>query len=206
MAQEKKFELVSAAMDGELSDEELDRLLQDEGVREKWYQYHLIRDCMQYSQQVVGKDIEFTSQESFLAKLNAITEERKAALASEKNMHSEQPVVREASNHSFRWFSIAASVLAVAVITWQMLPANNESSAGVVATTQSVEKVQPADVAVVPVANKPSTVSGNKTDDVVVPQAALENQNSAEIKSAVQTEKQEAAQKSQSVEVKPIVQ
>lgn len=205
MAQEKKFELVSAAMDGELSDEELDRLLQDEGVREKWYQYHLIRDCMQYSQQVVGKDIEFTSQESFLAKLNAITEERKAALVSEKNMHSEQPVVREASNHSFRWFSVAASVLAVAVITWQMLPANNESSAGVVATTQGVEKVQPAD-GVVPVANKPSTVSGNKTDDVVVPQAALENQNSAEIKSAVQTEKQEAAQKSQSVEVKPIVQ
>lgn len=206
MAQEKKFELVSAAMDGELSDEELDRLLQDGDVQEKWYQYHLIRDYMQYSQQVVGKDIEFTSQENFLAKLDAITEERKAALASEKNMYSEQPVVRQASNHNFRWFSIAASVLAVAVITWQMLPANNESSPGVVATTQSVEKVQPADVAVVPVVNKSSTVSsGNKTDDVVVPQAALENQNGAEIKSAVQTEKQEAAQ-SQSVEVKPIVQ
>ncbi|WP_107689039.1 sigma-E factor negative regulatory protein [Neisseria wadsworthii] len=205
MAQEKDFEFVSAAMDGELSDEELDRLLQDEDVQERWYQYHLIRDCMQYNQQVVGKDIEFTSQESFLAKLNAITEERKAALSSEEGVQCKQPVVREASNHNFRWFSVAASVLAVAVITWQMLPANHDSAAGEVAT-KSIEKVQPADSAVVSVSTKPSAAPGNKSADVVVPQAAIENQNNAEIKSAVQTEKQDVNQERQHTDVKPVVQ
>ena len=65
MAQEKDFEYVSSLMDGELSEEEFERLLNDEEAQDKWYAYHLIRDCLQNPQQVSDKEIRLRWMKSF---------------------------------------------------------------------------------------------------------------------------------------------
>ncbi|MDO4642187.1 MAG: sigma-E factor negative regulatory protein [Neisseria sp.] len=204
MAEEKDFEMVSAAMDGELSDEEFDRVLKSGDVQERWYQYHLIRDYLQHSRQAVGKDIEFTSQASFLAKLSEITQERQVAVRSEQVKQKSTLTHHAVNNHSFRWFSIAASVLAAAVITWQMLPGGNASEGGV--TVEAKKQAQPSDSSVVPVAAKPAAaIAAGKEDGVVMPNAAVD-QNNAEIKSAVQVEKPVEDKSKQSNEIKQIAQ
>lgn len=189
MTKEKNYEFVSAAMDGELSDREFECLLKDGDMQKKWYEYHLIRDCIQYKQQTVGKDIEFTADGAFLARLAAVTEERKAACraADMQVSGSEGAAAEVSSNHSFRWFSIAASVAAAAVIVWQMSATNPEAGSAV--SAQETRKAQPADSGVVPVSAESPANNANSAD-VVVPNAAIEDQNKVEIKSAVQIEKQ----------------
>lgn len=187
MAQEKEFEFVSAAMDDELSEHDIERLLKDENAHAKWYQYHLIRDCMQYKR-AVGKDIEYVSDEVFLSKLSAVTQERRSISSNVQNGMKRTPAPVEASNHSFRWFSIAASVMAIGVISWQMLPLSTHDSGGV--AVQDTQKSRPADASVVPVSVKTPSLESDSTD-VVVPDAAVQNQQGeAEMKSAVQVEKQ----------------
>ena len=75
--QDQDFEYVSAAMDDDLSEEALARLLEDADAQQKWYEYHLIRDYLQHAKPVVGKDIKPVSKEAFTASLADVAAENK---------------------------------------------------------------------------------------------------------------------------------
>lgn len=185
MAQEKKdFEYVSSLMDGELDDQEFDRLLNDEEAKDKWYAYHLIRDCLQNPQQVSDKEIRFTLDEEFSRKLAQTVQERPVSPA--KRSHAGQAdVVAVAGGRNFYRFAVAASIMAVGVITWQLWPA--AQGAGTVNTVQQTTLPAKTDSQVVPVAAKSQAVPENS--NVVVPNAAVQNQGEAVVQSTVQVEK-----------------
>ena len=187
--QDQDFEYVSAAMDDDLSEEALARLLEDADAQQKWYEYHLIRDYLQHAKPVVGKDIKPVSKAAFTASLADVAAEN-------KNRRTAKPVrVEHASNRAFRGFAVAASVLAVAVAAWQLLPQSGNADA--VVAVEQVQQPAKADSAVVPVGGNaqghaqghaaPPVVSADK--GVVMPNAAAANQPEAQMKPAIQVEK-----------------
>lgn len=183
--QDQDFEYVSAAMDDDLSEEALARLLEDADAQQKWYEYHLIRDYLQHAKPVVGKDIKPVSKEAFTASLADVAAEN-------KNRRTAKPVrVEHASNRAFRGFAVAASVLAVAVAAWQLLPQSGNADA--VVAVEQVQQPAKADSAVMPVGGNaqghaaPPAVSADK--GVVMPNAAAANQPEAQMKPAIQVEK-----------------
>ena len=185
--QDQDFEHVSAAMDDDLSEEALARLLEDADAQQKWYEYHLIRDYLQHAKPVVGKDIKPVSKEAFTASLADVAAEN-------KNRRTAKPVRAEhASNRVFRGFAVAASVLAVAA--WQLLPQGGNADA--VVAVEQVQQPVKADSAVVPVGGNaqgniapPASPAAN---GVVMPKAAAANQPEAQMKPAIQVEKPAAA-------------
>ncbi|WP_416192617.1 RseA family anti-sigma factor [Neisseria sp. CCUG12390] len=174
-----KFEYISIAMDNEdLSEEMLDKLLADDAAVQKWYEYHLISDCMK--EQTVGRDADFMQSEHFAAALAEISHEHQSAYA-EKAAKSVSE--QKAANSAFKGFAVAASLAAVAVSVWQFWPQAGDAQMPVAA-----EQVQPAaDQNIVLVkAVEPEKKSAS---DVVVPDAAKQLPSS-ERTTAVRTEKQ----------------
>lgn len=158
-----KFEYISIAMDNEdLSEEILDKLLADDAAVRKWYEYHLISDCMK--EQAVGRDAGFMQNAAFTAALAEISRGHQAAYAAKAAKSvSEQ----KAANSAFKGFAVAASLAAVAVSVWQFWPQGSDGAMPVAA-----EKVQtaPADQNVVPV--KAAEPEKKSASDTVVPNAA----------------------------------
>ena len=160
-----KYEYISIAMDDEdLSDEMLDKLLADDEASQKWYEYHLISDCMK--QQAVGRDADFMQSEMFTAALAEISREHQANyVANASNLTSKQS--KAASNHAFKGFAVAASLAAVAVSVWQFWPQADTQQL----TPVAVEKQQPqqVDQNIVPVR---AAAENKAASDVVMPNAA----------------------------------
>ena len=160
-----KYEYISIAMDDEdLSDEMLDKLLADDEASQKWYEYHLISDCMK--QQAVGRDANFMQSEMFTAALAEISREHQANhAANASKLANKQP--KAANNHAFKGFAVAASLAAVAVSVWQFWPQADTQQL----TPVAVEKQQPQqlDQNIVPVR---AAAENKAASDVVVPNAA----------------------------------
>ena len=73
-----KFEYISIAMDDDcLSEEILDKLLADKEASQKWYEYHLIGDCLRSRKEGMGKDFDFAQSSNFMATLAEISLENK---------------------------------------------------------------------------------------------------------------------------------
>lgn len=174
--QHEDYEFVSAAMDEDgLSEEMLDKLLSDGEARQRWYEYHLIRDCMQSVKPVAAADAPFAAPQNL-------------AKGGLENVGGAS--VRPAANHAFKGFAVAASVLAVAVGVWQFWP---QGSGGVAAVA---EKTAPSgQSAIVSVGGKAATaksdaVANAEAQGAVVPNAARAAQTAApEKQSAVRVEK-----------------
>ncbi|MDO1510572.1 MULTISPECIES: sigma-E factor negative regulatory protein [unclassified Neisseria] len=184
MNQNKDLEFVSAAMDDDsLSEEALDKLLSDSDAQQKWYEYHLIRDYMQHAKSAVGKDIELTNERILLTQ-SATTESKQVFVA--------RPVA-STSNHAFRGFAVAASVLAVAVGVWQFWPQmNTESGANVVEQSAPAKPTQAEIVSVGGNAvAKNNAVANAEAQGAVVPNAAKAAQaaETVEKQTAVRVEK-----------------
>lgn len=160
-----KYEYISIAMDDEdLSDEMLDKLLADDEASQKWYEYHLISDCMK--QQAVGRDANFMQSEIFTAALAEISREHQANhAANASKLTNKQP--KAANNHAFKGFAVAASLAAVAVSVWQFWPQADTQQL----TPVAVEKQQPQQLNqnIVPVR---AAAENKAASDVVVPNAA----------------------------------
>lgn len=179
MTKEQNYEYVSAAMDDELTEEALDKLLQDSEAQQKWNEYHLIRDYLQSTQR--------SSMHQVDMQFDYVTVKTEKA----KAVKIEEPI--SPANSIFKGFAIAASILAVAVIGWQMLPLHTgEVGSAEVANEQSLQlKSNDAVVPVAGVAAKGEVVkpTDNTAPGVVVPNAAQANEPSAEAKPAIQVEK-----------------
>lgn len=179
-----KYEYISIAMDDEgLSDEMLDKLLADDEASQKWYEYHLISDCMK--QQAVGRDADFMQSEMFTAALAEISREHQANyVANASNLTSKQS--KAASNHAFKGFAVAASLAAVAVSVWQFWPQADTQQMTPVAVEKQQQQV---DQNIVPVRAAAENKAANKAaSDVVVPNAA--KQLSIQQNTAVHVESQ----------------
>ena len=73
-----KFKYISIAMDDDcLSEEILDKLLADKEASQKWYEYHLIGDCLRSRKEGMGKDFDFAQSSNFMATLAEISLENK---------------------------------------------------------------------------------------------------------------------------------
>lgn len=160
-----KYEYISIAMDDEdLSDEMLDKLLAYDEASQKWYEYHLISDCMK--KQAVGRDANFMQSEIFTAALAEISREHQANhAANASKLTNKQP--KAANNHAFKGFAVAASLAAVAVSVWQFWPQADTQQL----TPVAVEKQQPQQLNqnIVPVR---AAAENKAASDVVVPNAA----------------------------------
>lgn len=157
-----KFEYISIAMDNEdLSEEILDKLLADDAAVQKWYEYHLISDCMK--EQAVGRDAGFMQSGAFAAALAEISRDHQAAYAAKTAQSASE---QKAANSAFKGFAVAASLAAVAVSVWQFWPQGGAQM------PVAAEKVQtsPADQNVVPV--KAAEPEKKTASDTVVPNAA----------------------------------
>lgn len=192
---DKDFEFVSAVMDdNELSEEALDQLLSDADAQQKWYEYHLIRDYLQHAKPIVGKDIKM-SETDFSASLEQIGAENKQRYGAKQQQGGH---TTKAANQAFMRFAAVASVLAVAVATWQLWPQAASSEARMTVAEQQAP-VQKADSAIVSVGGNQNAAAvqadAAPKKDVVMPNAALVNPSQAESQSAVRVEKRtEAAQ------------
>ena len=160
-----KYEYISIAMDDEdLSDEMLDKLLADDEASQKWYEYHLISDCMK--QQAVGRDADFMQSKMFTVALAEISREHQANhAANASKLTHKQP--KAANNYAFKGFAVAASLAAVAVSVWQFWPQADTQQL----TPVAVEKQQPqqVDQNIVPVR---AAAENKAASDVVMPNAA----------------------------------
>lgn len=155
---EEKYEYVSALMDDEFSEAEIELLLQDEGAQQKWLEYHLIRECMQFSKSVSTPEGEVEINKA-IAEPVVVHEKAKLQI-----IHTHTA----ANSRVFRTFAVAASFLAVAVAAWQLAPQTTGQPIAPVA----VEKQAPIDRNIVPVAKTKHTEQV-VDKDVVVPNAAL---------------------------------
>ncbi|MDO5639080.1 MAG: RseA family anti-sigma factor [Neisseria sp.] len=191
--QDKDFEFVSAVMDDDgLSEETLDALLSDADAQQKWYEYHLIRDYLQHAKPIVGKDIKM-SETGFSASLAQVAAENKQRYGSKTRQGGH---TANAANHAFMRFAAVASVLAVAVATWQLWPQTSAHEAGMAAAEQAAPARQ-ADSAIVSVGGNAAAVQADiaPKKDVVVPNAALVSvPPAAESQSAVRVEKRADAE------------
>ncbi len=189
---DKDFEFVSAVMDDDnLSEEALEKLLSDADAQQKWYEYHLIRDYLQHAKPVVGKDIKM-SETDFSTSLAQAAAENKQRYSTKTQQSGH---TTKAANHAFMRFAAVASVLAVAVATWQLWPQTSAHEAGMTAAVEA--PAQKADSAIVSVGgNNAAAVQVDiaPKKDVVVPNAALVSQPQAESQSAVRVEKNAATQ------------
>lgn len=158
------YEYVSIAMDDEnLSDEVMDKLLSDEKAGEKWYEYHLISDCLKHKQQPAGRDADFMQSSLFKDALAEISKEHQARFAAQSLKPANS---RPAANQAFKGFAVAASLAAVAVSLWQFWPQSDNGADVPVAA----EKAQPqqADKVIVPV----KADKANEAGQTVLPEAA----------------------------------
>ncbi|MDO5686142.1 MAG: sigma-E factor negative regulatory protein [Neisseria sp.] len=104
-------EKISALMDGETRarkecDGVIENLLNDRDLQRVWYEYHLIRDCLRHDQTRLGHDL----APSFRQRL-----QREGKLSLNRRLYLP-------ANQAFKGFAIAASVAAVAVGVWQIMP------------------------------------------------------------------------------------
>lgn len=185
MNQNKDYEFVSAAMDDDgLSDEALDKLLSDSGARQRWHEYHLIRDCLQCSKAAMYQENVFIAGEN----TKAAAQTAGAGQLDPNAGHAQRPA---ANNHAFKGFAVAASVLAVAVGVWQFWPQGNNGAAAV--AEKAVPQGRPEIVSVggKTAAAKNDAVANAEAQGTVVPNAARANQaaGAAEKQSAVRVEK-----------------
>ena len=140
---DQQFEYVSSLLDeeyGHTKSADLTRLMQDEQAQQRWYEYHLIRDCLHNDHARFGSDL----SAGFAAKWQA-----------EAPLQAVVAQPRVASNQSaFKGFAVVASVLAVSVAVWQLWPSADAPGVG---APMAVIQQQPAQtvqqqVAVTPVA------------------------------------------------------
>ncbi|WP_107860832.1 sigma-E factor negative regulatory protein [Neisseria weaveri] len=131
---DEDFEYVSAAMDGELSEDILDRLLADEDAQQRWREYHLIRDCLQkkdcleYRSQLLNQQ-PFTAGEWFSDEVS--NDESQAEDVSDSLANSESGY---ANKRAFNFFAMVASIVAITVVAWQLWVPGLSASQEVVAT------------------------------------------------------------------------
>ncbi|ASK28303.1 sigma-E factor negative regulatory protein [Neisseria chenwenguii] len=176
------YEYVSiAADDEELSEVFIDRLLNDDEAARKWYEYHLIGDCIRNEREAAGRDAGFLKNADFQAALAEISAEHQARSG---NTPKAAAKPAEAANHTFKGFAVAASLAAVAVSVWQFWPQADQG-----ATPVAAEQTRPADNNVVSVGGH-----ADKTASApVVPNASKDTQTT-ESRSAVGVEANKAAQ------------
>ena len=194
MNQNEDYEFVSAAMDDDgLSDEMLDKLLSDDEARQKWYEYHMIRDCMQRGRKVVRSEKQFIEieKERFSVEERApagFTAVKQSGTPLQSAAVSEQ---RKASNSVFGTFAVAASVMAVAVGVWQFYPAGGGTEKTAGQTIQDGDKKAAGIVSVDGRAKQAETdaVSHAEAQGAVVPNAARANQAAPVESKAVRVEK-----------------
>ena len=194
MNQNEDYEFVSAAMDDDgLSDEMLDKLLSDDEARQKWYEYHMIRDCMQRGRKVVRSEKQFIEieKERFSVEERApagFTAVKQSGTPLQPAAVSEQ---RKASNSVFGTFAVAASVMAVAVGVWQFYPAGGGAEKTAGQTVQESDKKAAGIVSVDGRAKQAETdaVSHAEAQGAVVPNAARANQAAPVESKAVRVEK-----------------
>lgn len=184
-----KFEYISIAMDDDsLSEEMLDKLMTDKEAAQKWYEYHLIGDCLRSRKEGMGKDFDFAQSSKFTATLAEISLEN-------KRLYEEGQVrpVRAAasSNHAFKGFAVAASVAAVAVSVWQLLPQAKQADTAPVA----VEQQRPVRAEVVEVSGKPEAKPASAPTVAPVMPSNLEEKPKSQ--SAVHVEAQQVSQQRQ---------
>lgn len=186
-----KFKYISIAMDDDcLSEEILDKLLADKEASQKWYEYHLIGDCLRSRKEGMGKDFDFAQSSNFMATLAEISLENKRLYeAGQIKPVKDLPV--QASNHAFKCFAIAASVAAVAVSVWQLLPQTEQADVAPVA----VEQQRPARAEVVEVSGKPDAKSASAP--VVAPVMPSNVEEKPKSQSAVHVESQHVSQQRQ---------
>lgn len=136
----EQYEYLSAMMDGDaVSEEMLDKLLADEQAQKRWYEYHVVRDYTALKSNEIGPDAAFLNQPDFQAELAQISAEHRSRDAAPQT-------VKQAANHHFRYFAVAASVAAVAVSVWQFngQTAENEAvAAEQAASKQTAEHIVP---------------------------------------------------------------
>ncbi|PSJ81397.1 sigma-E factor negative regulatory protein [Neisseria iguanae] len=162
----EKFEYISIVMDDEnLSDEIVDKLLADDEAGRKWYEYHLISDCMK--QQAVGRDADFMQSEMFTAALAEISREHQADYAANISKTTMQQS-KAANSHAVRGFAVAASLAAVAVSVWQFWPQTDGRQMSPSAVVEKA-RLHQIDQNIVPVRG---AAESKAASDVVVPNAA----------------------------------
>ncbi|MBF0803263.1 RseA family anti-sigma factor [Neisseria sp. WF04] len=184
MNQNKDYEFVSAAMDDDgLSEEILDKLLSDSEARQKWREYHFIRDCLQCSKPAAREETVSVSRESITAVVQTVA-------VKQSGRSESRAVPPAANNHAFRGFAVAASVLAVAVGGWQFLPQSGSGGSAVAGKAAPSDRSEIVSVGGKAAPAKSDAVANAEAQGTVVPNAARANQTgAAEKQSAVRVEK-----------------
>ncbi len=107
----RDYEHISALMDEEIAAHKerevaVSTLLDDADAQRAWYEYHLIRDCLQNHQTELGYDV---------------SPALKARLTQEQSLHVSKRMPVPA-NQVFKGFAVAASIAAVMIAVWQVMP------------------------------------------------------------------------------------
>lgn len=104
------------------------RLLSDSAAHKVWQEYHLVRECLRAADGRLGRSVDMAV---LCAQLRAPRADVAVAAESAQAVPS-YPTIAAAANDSvfkFKWLGIAASVVAVAAVGWQFLPANDQAHA-----------------------------------------------------------------------------
>lgn len=187
------YESLSAAMDGEIEAQSAQTWLDDDHAHQRWAQYHLIRDAMQaeagealrlkpHKQQQLSAQLAHTQQDP----LRVNTAHRH--LANQARTHAE-PAPKEAANQPFfKWFALAASILGISVVFWQIQSQpsqGTDTSAAKQPATATMADTAPADTSqvVVPTAaantQTPQAVADSEPEPVPAVIPTVQKQNTA---------------------------
>ena len=125
---DKLDERLSALMDGEIDENVLSRLQQDEELKSRWMRYHIIRDVLS------GHSAEIPST-NFAARVTQALQDEPTVLAPVKRGSRTQHLMKQAAG-----FAIAATVATVAIVSIQT-------------TSVTDNQINPAALASAPVSN-----------------------------------------------------
>ncbi|MGB4882131.1 MAG: sigma-E factor negative regulatory protein [Neisseria sp.] len=190
---EKKYEYVSALMDDELSEADLALMLEDDEAQQKWREYHVIRDYMQHAKLVSSEEFE----------IEANAEQLEPVVIQDKKADIRVIQANAAANSKvFRLFAVAASVCALAVAVWQVVP-QADQAAPMAAEKQVIEPVV-GDQNIVPVGKIKQDDKATQKE-VVEPNAALvSNMDTQKVEPAILTSKIEDEKTKQASEPEKI--
>ena len=136
---EKKYEYVSALMDDELTEADLALMLEDDEAQQKLREYHVISDYMQHAKLVSSEEFE----------IEANAEQLEPVVIQDKKADIRVIQANAAANSKvFRLFAVAASVCALAVAVWQVVP-QADQAAPMAAEKQVIEPVVEPNAALV---------------------------------------------------------
>ena len=134
---EKKFEMLSAVMDGEMEPTQatLEQIGQDDSLRQGWSRYHLIRAVIQDRQ---APDVYADLQ----AQVSTALQNEATILAPKRKRFSAKGFAKQATG-----MAIAATIATIAVVTVQngTVEQNETGQIAAVDKAQTTVKVQPKD-------------------------------------------------------------